>query len=291
MPPPSGAPQGPRQPPHALHASEVTCYQRCPREHQYAYGARRVPLVRSEALTRGTSVHRWLNEFWRATFSGGLLDTYLPADPIARACCLGYAAYYGRPHLDVKAVEHPFTCIVGGVECAGTLDVLAGSDHFDTIIEHKTTSSDISPGSAYWQQVSTTNVQVSMYAAAFLGAKVLYDVIRKPSLRKLRAGKPNEETDDELVARCLAAMSEEPARYFQRAVIVRLEHEHEAFARDLYMVDSLRRLPDQPRNPSSCMAFGRRCGYWPVCWDGESIDDDSKFTENLHGLPAVEVSE
>lgn len=288
MPPSPAAPGSAGRPPHALHASEVTCYQRCPREHQYAYVARRVPLVRPEALTRGTSVHRWLNEFWRGTFSGGLLDTYLPSDPIARACCLGYAAYYGRPPAALSIiVEHPFVCSFGGVECAGTLDALMVLNGEDVIVEHKTTASDISPGSAYWQQVSTCNVQVSMYAAAFPGAKVLYDVIRKPGLRKLRAGKPNEETDDELVARCLAAMSEEPAKYFQRAVIVRLEHEHEAFARDLYLVDSLRRLPDQPRNPSSCMAFGRRCGYFDVCWNGASLDDDSKFTENLHGLPEV----
>jgi hypothetical protein len=273
--------------PHALHASEVTCYQRCPREHQYAYRERRVPLEKPEALTRGTAVHLFLNEWWHL---GGVPDDLhgidIPDDPIARACCLGYAAYYLQPPNALSIlVEHPFTCRVGGVECAGTVDALMVLNGETVIVEHKTTSSDITPGSSYWQQVSTTNLQVSMYAAAFPGARVLYDVIRKPLLRKLRQGKSNEETDDELVARCLAAMAEEPERYFRRATIVRLEHEHAAFARDLALVDAQRRAPEQPRNPSSCMSFGRRCSYYPVCWNGASLSDDTKFTENLHGLP------
>jgi hypothetical protein len=110
-----------------------------------------------------------------------------------------------------------------------------------------------------------------MYRTAFPGAKVLYDVIRKPALSHLRKGKPNEETDDELVVRCVEAMVTDPARYFQRAYVVRLEAEDEAFASDIVSVDRLRRGGEYPRNPASCFAFGGRCAYFEVCWSGMSL--------------------
>lgn len=309
-----------------LHASEARTYQACPRRWKHAYIDRRVPLLKPEALTRGSSVHRWLNAWWapNMTVDGRGTGSLLPEDPIARACCLGYAARYERPHLQDVEVELPFTAAIGGVRCAGTVDALGwepgkpsevkvghiGAHPTDptmvkvdlllyprspshmVIVEHKTTSSDISPGSSYWQQVSQTDLQVSLYAAAFPGATILYDVIRKPSLRKLRQGKETEETDDHLVARCLEDMSRFPDKYFQRQVIVRLEHEHAAFAADVTAIDALRRLhafpPPQfhlkaPRNPSACMDYGRRCGYWDVCWGMESIDNDAVFTHNTHG--------
>lgn len=306
-----------------LHASEATCYLRCPREHQLAYGLRRVPRQTHQALSRGTSVHRCLNAWWGTC--GALADGDLPTDPIARACCLGYQARYSMPHLEHVRVEVPWEATLGGVRCAGTVDAVGFDEHGDeVIVEHKTTSLDIGPGAIYWRQVAVTDVQVSMYAAAFPGARVLYDVVRKPDLehsqvpvvdslgipvvldahgsrvRKTTGDKgwrrtgdkekgyvlqTRPETDDELVARCLAAMAADPARYFARSYIVRLEHEHEAFTRDLQLVDGMRRLPMQPRSPRSCYAFGRECGFYPVCWEGRSIDDDTLYTENTHGMP------
>jgi PD-(D/E)XK nuclease superfamily len=287
-----------------LHVSELRTYLRCPRKWSHAYRARRVPIIRPEALLRGSAVHRWLN----AWHSGEIVKlpladraAFLPADPIARACCLGYEARYGLRGIMDPLVEVPFRTMLGRTEVAGNVDVtgfeptkkdsksgyswVAGDP---ILIEHKTTSADISPGSSYWQEIAVSDSQISMYSAAFPGAKILYDAIRKPGLRKLRAGKPNEETDGELVARCLDAMAKEPEKYFQRAVMVRLEHEHAAFVRDVELVDELRRRPEHPRNASSCHSFGRRCGFFGVCWQGQSLDDDSVFTHNDHGEHASE---
>jgi hypothetical protein len=190
------------------------------------------------------------------------------------------------PGLEVRGVEVPFSALVGDVEVEGTVDDLAEKNGQLIVIEHKTTSSDISAGGAYSREVVLTNLQATMYLAAFPGATILYDVIRKPAFRKLREGKPNEETDDELVARCLEAMAKDPARYFARFKVIRLEVEKAEFARDIAMIDRLRRGIEHPRNPSSCHAFGRMCGYFPVCWEGASLDDDTKFTANLHGVIA-----
>jgi hypothetical protein len=327
-----------------LHASEARALQRCPREWSFAYQQRRVPIVRPESLTRGSSVHRWLNAWWKLGGRDELgfqsIPSELPSDPIARACCLGYAARYELPHLQDVEVELPFTATIGGVKCAGTVDALGWKSipednamrHASemVIVEHKTTSSDISPGSLYWRQVSQTDLQVSLYAAAFPGATILYDVVRKPDFERSQVplcddqGSPivldgaglrvrkttgdkgwrrtgdkergyilqtRPETDDELVARCLEAMSNEPDKYFQRQVIVRLEHEHALFEADVSSIDKLRwqfSLVDHsairpPRNPASCHAFNRPCGYFEVCWGSESIDNDGVFEHNAHG--------
>ena len=254
-----------------LHASEMKLYLACPRKWHHAHASRRVPRAEPGALTRGRAVHRWLEGWW----SGSAAE--LPEDPIARACCLGYDAYWQAPPLGHWVVEERFPVDIAAVSCAGTVDAL--NDDGLTIVEHKTTSQDITPGSMYWRQVVTTDVQVSMYRAAFPGATILYDVIRKPALRPLRAGKPNEESAEELVARCIAAMAEEPEKYFQRATVVRLESEDEAFARDVVSVDRLRRGSEHPRSAANCFAYGGRCGYYSVCWESASLSDDSLFRD------------
>jgi hypothetical protein len=251
-----------------LHVSEMRLYQACPRKWSYAHVERRVPLERSLALSRGTEVHLWLAAWW----AGHGSDVELPADPVARACCLGYGAYYGEaPEALWTLVEHGFECEVGGERVAGTVDALQMSAGKLLVWEHKTTSSPIEPGSPYWRQVVTCDPQVSMYLAVLPAAKVVYDVIRKPALRPLRAGKPNEETEDEYVARMVSAMAEEPERYFQRAKVVRLEADHEAFARDVVDVRRLMRTGVVPRNTSSCFDFGRRCEYFGVCFEGANL--------------------
>lgn len=288
MPDPSPAPVGPGQgvplasrpqlvSDRPLHVSEMRLYQACPRKWSYAHVERRVPLERSLALSRGTEVHLWLAAWW----AGHGDDVELPADPVARACCIGYGAYYGEPPRSVGAwqTEVPFTATVGGEAVAGTLDALSldsdslrrGVPPAVEIVEHKTTSAPIEPGSPYWRQVVTCDPQVSMYLTAFPTAKVVYDVVRKPALRPLRAGKPNEETEDEYVSRMVAAMAEEPERYFQRANVVRLEADHEAFERDVVDVRRLMRTGVVPRNTSACFDFGRRCEYFGVCFEGMNL--------------------
>lgn len=257
-----------------LHASEMRLLLACPRKWHHAHVSRRVPRAESEALTRGRAVHEYLAHWW-----AGESAIALPEDPIARACCIGYGAYWGSPPAALSIqVEHPWKAALGSVECAGTLDALMVLDGEDVIVEHKTTSQDITPGSMYWRQVVTTDAQVSMYRAAFPGAKIVYDVIRKPALRQKQ-----NETADQFVARCIEAMAKEPERYFQRATVVRLESEDEAFARDVVSIDRLRRGKDHPRNPASCFAYGTRCGYFDTCWGAVPLSDDGVYRDQDEG--------
>ena len=260
-----------------LHASEMRTYLRCPREWSLAYQARRVPREKSEALTRGTAVHRWLEAWWTGR------DAELPADPIAHACCIGYAANYGSPPPGAE-VEVAFTATVAGVEVAGTVDALvrvAGQPLM--VVEHKTTSESIEAGSLFWQEMTHCSEQSTLYLAAFPGAAILYDVIRKPGLRKLRAGKPNEETDTEFVARCVEDIGKRPEYYFARFTVVALDAERVDTEGDVVAVDRLRRGGVHPRSVRNCVRFGRRCGYWAHCHDGIQLSNETFFTDQEVG--------
>lgn len=248
-------------------SSELTCFQRCEREWHYRYRERRESLIPNEAISRGTRLHKRLAELW----SGAAVEVDASTPPVERAMILGYRARY--PQLSRARVNVPFQTEIGGVPMVGEVDALL-DDPF-TLIEHKSTTKDITPGSAYWREVSATSLQVSVYAAAFPGARVLYDVLKVPSLRPYKSStkRPADETDTEFAARCVLAMSEEPEAYFQRAVVVRLEEEHRLFAQDVSrIVSRMRVVHDLPaRTPGSCFKHGRECDFFGVCWRGDSL--------------------
>lgn len=179
------------------------------------------------------------------------------------------------------------------------------------VVEHKTTSSDITPGSTYWRKI-TLDTQVSQYLGATEGVEgMLYDVIRKPSLRPFKATpleaqkrtkagtlyatqRETDETPEEYAVRLRADISEGPNKYYARGIIVRLPSERIEAARDTWLVaGSIResmRLDAWPRNPGSCDAYGRTCDYWAVCAGETTIQDDTRFRtaetphEELPGL-------
>lgn len=166
------------------------------------------------------------------------------------------------------------------------------------VVEHKTTSSDITPGSTYWRKL-TLDTQVSQYLGATEGVEgMLYDVIRKPSLRPFKATpleaqkrtkagtlyatqRETDETPEEYAVRLRADISEGPNKYYARGIIVRLPSERIEAARDTWLVaGSIResmRLDAWPRNPGSCDAYGRTCDYWAVCAGETTIQDDTRF--------------
>ena len=209
-----------------LTASRLACYRRCPREHHYRYelGLR---TKASAAQALGTLVHLGLEAWWgvsKAPDLSGLtaLESSLfvmggqGADPYdlarAQALLIGYDARWADEPYEVLGVEQEFRAplpydgpldpaapwVYGGAETrppwtmGGKLDALVRDQRGDIyVVEHKTTSEDASPGSAYWARLRLDG-QVSLYhlGAAALGyevAGVLYDVLVKPALKPERA--------------------------------------------------------------------------------------------------------
>jgi hypothetical protein len=140
---------------------------------------------------------------------------------------------------------------------AGKEDVIVRDvDGREFIIEHKSAGEDIGPGSSFWARLRMGG-QAAGYirGAEALGYRpegVIYDVARKPDLRPFKATpvsdrkytKPTvdkktgivldrgrlyanqretDETVDEYRDRVRAAIAEDPDRYYQRGLVVRLE--------------------------------------------------------------------
>jgi hypothetical protein len=236
---------------------------------------RREPLVPAKALTVGKRVH--------AALAGEPLPD--DATPAERAMVDGYRARWRDDKIVFLQHEIPFSFRLypKNVRVSGVIDALAreGQDGDIVLVERKTTSQEISPGSAYWRRITSVDAQVSVYLLAarelrLHARKLVYDVIRKPALRE-RKGEPPEE----FYARILEDMAARPEWYFQRAEIVRLEHEHEDFTRDIIgTVAMMRKAPrPAPRNTDACFAFGRECDFFGVCAGNISIDDNTRFKD------------
>ena len=175
------------------------------------------------------------------------------------------------------------------------------------VVEHKTSSEDIGPGSEYWRRLRMDG-QVSVYftGAASLGYDVagcLYDVLGKPGLRpatatpieerkytKAKAGEPSrlyanqrelDEHPQEFRARLLEHVAERPDRYFQRGDVVRLEAEMADAMLDVWQLATELGAADRaaryPRNPGACSQYGRTCAFFDVCTGCASLEDTSRF--------------
>jgi hypothetical protein len=253
--------------------SEVSTFQRCSREWQHRYIDHRTGPEPSDAQSRGTRIHQALAHWW--TVDGRAVGDL---QPIERAMVLGYAARYQRPHLEQVRVNVPFRVELpgAGVTMVGSLDVLGvdPTSERTVIVEHKSTSQDITPGSSYWSERIHCDSQVSTYLLAFPDAFVTYDALKVPGMRPLAANsrRKEPESDDEYVTRVLDDMSETPEKYFQRAAIVRLADEHESFVNDLTIVAESMHPGAHPRNPRGCFAYGRRCDFFGVCWQGQRLE-------------------
>lgn len=239
------------------------------------------------------------------------------ADPYdrARAAALltGYALRWCTPRYDVIGVEVEFTAPILNPETGaasrtfvrrGKIDAIVRDreDGRKLILEHKTSSEDIEAGSDYWRRLRLDS-QVSTYyrGAAALGHDVfgcVYDVLRRPAQRPLKATptearkytkdgalyktqRDAEEGPTEYQMRIQAEIAENPARYFQRGEIVRLDAEMQDHDFDTWqraaMIRESHAADRWPRNPNSCVRYGSKCEFLEVCCGEISLDDATRF--------------
>lgn len=255
--------------------SQLACFRRCPREHHYRYVDRVEPVTVAEVLTTGKAIHAAMGAWHRGEASE---PWTMLEKPLERALMRGYVSRWVNAPLQMLRTDVPFTVEIGGVQVVGELDGIARtSDGEVVIVEHKTTSEDIAPGSAYWRRVIHVDAQVStyLYASKVLGLgaeRIVYDVARKPALR----GKKSE-TDADLEVRALDDIAARPEHYYSRALVTRLEDDHRAHERDVSGVVRLMLAGESCRNTDSCFKFGRECDFFSVCFEGGSIHDESRF--------------
>lgn len=298
-------------------------YRRCPREYMYRYLHGYTALSRAGSLRFGGAAHigieTMLTVQWdlSAAMAKATEAMGADADLFERAkldvILAGYHTRWNAEPLEVLAVEREFLVDLVNPETgepserynlAGKLDaVVADLECNAWIMEHKTASSDISSGSTYWDKLKIDS-QVSNYftGAESLGFEpvgVIYDVLRKPSIRPLLATpedqrkyakktgelyanqRANDETPEEFRERLVEIYATKPEEYFVRGEVVRLDDERIEAAQDIWelslFIHESERSNRWPRNPDACERYHRLCEFWPVCTKTAEIDDTSRF--------------
>ena len=200
--------------------SRLRVFRRCKREHHYRYGLNMQPVRRSDAIRFGSLFHAALEAWWLAVAAGdmyplsramevlalhvhessGALSEFdlVKAEelmcgydarwlPEARECeVLGVESEFSAPMVNPETGAPSRTYRVGG-----KLDNLIQVGPLKFLMEHKTTTLDISPGSEYWRRLQIDG-QISMYfdGSLALGHEVagcIYDVAVRPSLKPYKA--------------------------------------------------------------------------------------------------------
>jgi hypothetical protein len=266
-------------------SSSLAAFLSCPRKYRYSYVELLRSRVEAEALRLGTLWHLAMESWWQRRDYASAAHHFDAAEPFMRAKLRAMLAGYHSRWADVDAetvvLEQQFAVMLSGaVMLRGKVDgiIKVGSRHM--LLEHKTTSDDITTGADYWQRLSI-DLQVSAYhlGAAAIGYDVagcVYDVARKPLLRPLQPTKKRAEpeTAEEYEGRCCNAMT--PDSYAQ-AVVVRLESEIEAARVDMLataaMISDRAANGEWPRNSRACHEYSR-CPYWGLC---TGTADESAF--------------
>ena len=315
--------------------SRLKAFRACPRYHRLRYLDRIVPSRDADEVRFGTLWHHaqeawWLARAGAATLSGAQAHDVALASAIealgkhagesdafelaeARALMLAYAIRWADQPYDVLLVESEFRAplvnpATGAAsrtwQLAGKLDVLVRDrrDGRPYLVEHKTTSQDASEGSTYWRRLRMDG-QISQYyvGAATLGFEVagcIYDVVRRPGLRPLKATPPEkrkltkdgrlyatqrdrDEDASDYFLRVTEAIADSAGASFVRGVVVRLEDEVREHLADTWALGRLMREAEiagcHVRNVDACERYRRLCEYLPICEGSASADDPSLY--------------
>lgn len=252
-----------------------------------------------------------------------------------------YSIYWADQGLVVVVSERPFARSIvdpysgkvsAAFEHAGKIDkIVLLPDGREAVMEHKTTSDDIGCESPYWDRLRIDS-QISGYmlAAESIGfdvRTVLYDVVRKPSIRPgdipildgegrkivlaptgervvTARGEPRQTGDaergwtvqtrpmtaEEWGDRLSADISARPERYFARREIGRMDADLELAAHELWAESCL-------------LAANQRLGVWPrntaacldpypcpyrgLCFLGTEAEEGGRAPEGFIELPYV----
>ena len=176
-------------------------FNACHRAYKLAYVDLKRPAIPSDSLSFGTAMHSLLEHYWkregfypidtgdrfrdvtlRELFEG-YVRRWLDED-LEKYEPVGAEVYFEAPLMNPET---------GGIsktwKLAGKIDAIARERATGkvVIVEHKTTSQDIGPGSDYWKKIpidgQVSGYYVGVQAVGLDAQDCVYDVIRKPTIR------------------------------------------------------------------------------------------------------------
>lgn len=265
-----------------LTASRLKTARACQELHHLEYELGYRPVQEEDTLRFGTLVHRGLEAWWLAKKDGlpikeqldaAIKATVGEADPYdrarAQALLTGYHFRWKDEPYEVLGVEARFeTELINPTtnapsrtwRLAGRIDAIVKDprDGRLLIVEHKTSSEDVSPGSSYWKRLKMDG-QVSVYfegarALGFDVAACCYDVVLKPAQRpsqiplvdeddvkivldqqgqrvRTKDGKKWRQTGDTEAGYVLQTRDEAPEEFLERLMTLIAEEPNRFYAR------------------------------------------------------------
>lgn len=232
-----------------LTASRMNSLIHCPRAHFWCY---EIGLQKDDsaglALRFGSAWHRAMEYRWLGKTYDEALTYAIPEgidiDEIScatiAALLAGYYDYYGpRERVGKLQPEQQFDHPIEGTKFSaqGKIDGLGLlKDKSQVLIESKTTGDSVKPDSDYWLRLRF-NLQLYQYYFAAKEAgwdiqEVIYDVIRKPSIKPKDVGRgaaKHKETADEYCDRLWKDTLARPEFYFCRKEVPILESDLQQF--------------------------------------------------------------
>lgn len=245
--------------------SQIKCFKACRRQYELRYNYGVEPVEKSEALTVGTSYHGLLEELYN---TGKLPEGITREHAMAKA----YMDII-YPRFEVSSVENWVRYDIGnGDQLIGRID---GMTKDGLIVEHKTTSSEITEAYEYnllWDE------QILAYMLCTDSRQVWYTVCRKPSIRLCK-----NETEEAFYERMCEWYKTDTDKKIKLMLITRTDEEVERFRQELrdivleikYANAAELRNPFY-RNTCYCNMWGRRCEYSPICLD---YDPNQEYIE------------
>jgi hypothetical protein len=287
-------------------SSSIRLFRRCPRKWFWKYYMRLRPRVRATSLVIGGAFHEALAEWYaskkkmssiarrhvtqvwdeaqrdRDLYDGDEFDKLSYSASTLTGMLEGYASTYAadrqRWPIEKDLIEVEFMIDLGEFDFAGKIDLVCRKTKRSNryrVIEHKTASKITD---SYIKRLPLdTQVRAYLFGAKY-GLEldieeVVYDVVRKCSLRK----KANE-TPEEFNARITEDYEARPDFYFFREPLKFASADVDAFEFELEQTHAMYQHiinsgdPQDPRtwgiDDSECNAYFRMCPYHELCTTG-----------------------
>lgn len=232
-----------------LSNSAIQCFKSCRRLYELKYIEGITPVQIANALERGRSYHEKLESVLMG------MD-FEWNDPKTDAMAYAFKEIILPKIGHVEAVEEWFEkpLLTGGTivgRCDGRLKD-------GTLVEHKTTSSDLDD--AYIAGLQNDE-QILTYMWAYGVNHILYTVCKTPMIRQKK-----DETEDEFRERCIEWYNTDTELKIGTIDVYRSPEEIAEFEDALALMDEeISSCKNFYRVPSHCMKWGRPCEYMSIC--------------------------
>jgi len=265
--------------------TRVALARGCWQKYKFKYIDKLDPIRKTTALTLGRVVHEAFELYYNGSTDAECLthiiksydDQLLTAEladhedlNVAKYTAAGMWQNYPHKRLDDFtriAPEEKFRVRVApGVWFVGRVDGLVEKDGKLWIREVKTTGLDDRQMAGRMRTSGQATGYVFGVRAAGLPIEgVMYDVIKKPRIRKRR-----DETNTDFCQRLMSEFQWFPDKYYTRHWEYRNAEELELFRQDMYKfsyeIKRRIRRQDWYRNTEQCWNFNSECPYLKICF-------------------------